>query len=302
MKEQELAIQIARCGELRVATTDSRHCCNSIVNEQSHVPDRHLPEPWFGNLSKARVLFISSNPSIDENHDDTGENFPRESWSDGDIAEWFTRRVDQSWDKVPVSFQHPDHKSFLWRCIDGQYRGAMPTGRAPQQTWNRTQGIARELLGDEADPSRNWALTEVVHCKSRDARGVSEAVTMRTSKWLNPILDLAEDASLLVLAGSKVRDGWARTGLGVSTEFGREVTGKDKKSQVKRALQNSLIWETGRRRRVVTYMKQPSMSNRFATWYGSEVTGLFGRIARGESEVPQSTTLLHSIIRETAGF
>ena len=297
MSARKIAVSIARCDELDFAKVDSSHPCSSVVREQDEVPDRHLPEPWFGNLEKAKILFISSNPSIDLNHGSTGENYPRASWSDEKIGEWFVRRVDQTWDEVPVSFKHPIHRSFLWRCIDGEYRGANPSGRTPQQSWNRTQGIAEELLGDVADPSENWALTEVVHCKSRDARGVAKALPMCTAKWLDPIMQAATDSNLVVLAGREVRDGWARTVSEVPADFGKEI-GKDiKNAQLVRALNNSFIATLGHRR-LVTYMRQPTVSNKFSTWYGPEVTQLFSDVAQKVVTVPETTLELHQLIRD----
>lgn len=276
---------------------DGSHPCSSVVREQDHVPDRHLPEPWFGNLANAKVLFVSSNPSIDLNHGVTGENYPRASWSDNEIGEWFVRRVDQTWDDVPVSFNHPVHKSFLWRCIDGQYRGANPSGRTPQHSWNRTQGIAEELLGSTADPSQNWALTEVVHCKSRDARGVSKALPMCTSKWLNPILQTAINSNVMVLAGREVRDGWARMVSETPKYFGKEIRKDVEGAQLERALNNSFIATFGHRR-LVTYMRQPSVANKFGTWYGPEVTHLFAEIAQKVIPVPATTIDLHKLMRD----
>jgi hypothetical protein len=297
MSERKIAVSIARCEELEFAKTDDSHPCSSVVREQDNTSDRHLPEPWFGNLENSKVLFISSNPSIDLNPGMTGENYPRASWSDEDIAEWFIRRVDQTWNMVPVSFRHPVHKSFLWRCIDGQYRGANPSGRTPQQSWNRTHGVAVELLGPIADPSQNWALTEVVHCKSRDAQGVSKALPMCTTKWLSPILQTAKNANVMVLAGREVRDGWARMISDVPKDFGIEVKKDVDDAQLMRALNNSFVSTFGHRR-LVTYMRQPSVANKFTTWYGPEITHLFAEIAQQVIPVPQTTFDLHQLMRD----
>ncbi|NBO56588.1 MAG: hypothetical protein EBU84_18800, partial [Actinobacteria bacterium] len=231
MSERQLAVQIARCSELQLALNDKTHPCRDVVMEQSELADRHIPEPWFGNLAEAQILFVSSNPSIDTNSGETCENYPRQSWADDEIADWFTRRVDQDWDLVPVSFKHSTHKSFLWRCIDGKYRGASSSGRSPQPTWNRTQKMAEEILGDIASPVRNWALTEVVHCKSQMAAGVVGAVGVCSTKWMGPIMKTAASANVVVLCGREVRDGFAKSYLRSDAQFGREVDGNSSAQQ-----------------------------------------------------------------------
>lgn len=65
--------------------------CSKIVAVQD-VPlrEQQVPEPWTGHLDRARLVFISSNPSIDPR-----EAYPR--WGGDDIAEsvrYFTDRFD----------------------------------------------------------------------------------------------------------------------------------------------------------------------------------------------------------------
>src|SRR5690349_1935417 len=73
----ELLVEIARCFKAQtcLAAESSRHACNQIVTLQwSHRPlterldrwrnEHHMPEPWYGHLEWAPILFLSSNPSI----------------------------------------------------------------------------------------------------------------------------------------------------------------------------------------------------------------------------------------------
>ena len=292
--ERALAIAIARCSNVNRAIGDKSHACHEVVNFQSNTPDRHIPEAWFGNLSGAKVLLISSNPSIDLSEDETTENYPRGRWSDDEIAEWITRRADQSWSDVPVTFKKSGKKDFLWRCIDGEYRGAGPSN-SPQTTWNKTHRRVVELLGDEADPSKNYALTEVVHCKSTGEHGVASAAPVCSQTWLTRIMSIAENASVVILCGSKVLDFWARSGLRLDKEYGR-----GKKGGVNPALRTTrdiFVSEFSGLNRAFLYMGQPAYSSSLSNLYGPQVVAALGTIARGEAPVPEDTQQLQSFLR-----
>ena len=295
-REKELAIAIARCSNVDRAMGDDSHACHEVVNFQRDTPDRHIPEAWFGNLSGAKVLLISSNPSIDLSENETVENYPRGRWSDDEIAEWITRRTDQSWSDVPVTFKKSDKKDFLWRCIDGEYRGAGPSN-SPQTTWNKTHRRVMELLGEEADPSRNYALTEVVHCKSTGEQGVASAAPVCSQTWLTRIMSIAENASVIILCGSKVLDFWARSGLRLDKNYGR-----GKKGGVDPEVRSSrdvFVSEISGKHRVFLFMGQPAYSSSLTNLYGPQVVAALGKIARGEVLVPNDTRQLQTFLRES---
>ena len=55
---------------------DASHPCYKIVaNQEGDINSFSLPEPWNGDIINAKILFISSNPSIDEE-----EEFPTFLW------------------------------------------------------------------------------------------------------------------------------------------------------------------------------------------------------------------------------
>jgi hypothetical protein len=296
-KERRLAIEIARCSQVAVAEGDSSHPCSKVVNFQKDFSDRHVPEAWFGNLANAHVLFVSSNPSIDMNVDETGENYPRAGWTNEKIGEWMTRRVDPSWDQVPVTFGHSTHKNFLWRCIDGEYRGAKPTGMSPQQTWNSIHLRAKELLGVKTDPSKNYALTELVHCKSTNAHGVPEAMSECTKNWLDPIFEIAENVNLIILTGSHVRP-WCREKF--AGEVPKDIGARVSVGGLSVAKRDSFVsQQIGGVNRVFCFLPHPGSSEpggkSFGVRFGVEATQALGKIARGERAIPQSTKDLHNL-------
>src|SRR5690242_12696359 len=60
---------IARCPNVdRCLGGDASHPCNRIVLSQhaATMADFQLPEPWRGQIDKARIVFVGSNPSIGE--------------------------------------------------------------------------------------------------------------------------------------------------------------------------------------------------------------------------------------------
>ena len=62
---REVFASITHCPNIALALMESSHPCSAIVRSQ-HVPENEfqLPEPWRGQIDKARILFVGSNPSI----------------------------------------------------------------------------------------------------------------------------------------------------------------------------------------------------------------------------------------------
>ena len=109
---------------------------------------------------------MSSNPSISEparQTADAAEPFPTASSPDDEIVEFIGRRFDQG--VRPAPWVRRD-RSLL---RNGQY------APKPTRFWASIRARARELLGDSADPARDYVMTEVVHCKSRHEVGVAAA-------------------------------------------------------------------------------------------------------------------------------
>jgi hypothetical protein len=63
--ERAVLLRVARCPLIAEALTDVTHRCHQVVATQAGPePDRQVPEAWAGNMREARVVFLSSNPSI----------------------------------------------------------------------------------------------------------------------------------------------------------------------------------------------------------------------------------------------
>lgn len=119
-----------------------------IVQHQINlgIKDMHLPEPWNGHISDAKILFISSNPSIDPK-----EDFPTKNWSKTDVVNFFDNRFVNS-AKGSVSK--------FWKGI------------AKYTSWiypEDTKEMSKLAILD-----KYVAMTEVVHCKSKNEIGIKK--------------------------------------------------------------------------------------------------------------------------------
>src|SRR5262249_50065955 len=94
----------------------------------------------------------------------------------------------------------------LWVTADDRLRvepGA--PRRRPTKYWQKVRKHAQLLLGDGAIAGRDYALTEVVHCRSADEEGVQAALEPCVERYLSKVLALSP-ATLIVVFGTVARD------------------------------------------------------------------------------------------------
>jgi len=189
--ERGLLLQIARCPLITEAVTSAGHCCHQVVGAQTFPePERQVPEGWAGNLGGARVLFVSSNPSISlptSGQPKAVEPYPKAADSNDYIARFLGRRFDPAVRPLPYV---KDSRALM---RNGEY--AQPTA-----FWREIQARAEELLPGAADPARNYVMTEVVHCKSRGNAGAAEAAETCAGRYLHDIAGLTA-APIVVVMG-----------------------------------------------------------------------------------------------------
>ena len=199
-ESRDLLLRITRCPNLAAARKDALHPCSTIVSLQSG-DEYHVPEPWCGHIDTAPILFVSSNPSISE-----VERFPTPSWSPEDTADFFERRFD----------------------VDAGH--ITPEAYNAVRFWSSVRARAREILGRDATPGIDFALTEVVHCKSRHENGVAAAMGTCAERWLYPVLAQSE-ARVVVLLGKLAQEACSKIwGLDVSqsAHFGVDLGGRER--------------------------------------------------------------------------
>jgi hypothetical protein len=293
--EENLAGRISSCPSVQIAINNKNHPCHKVVNEQTKLIDieikRQRPEPWMGGLAKANLLFVSSNPSINEDPYPLGEVFPTYEWTESESAEFFTKRCDPNEKDVKVTFGKQGHPNFLTLCYDGQYRSGVANPRRPQPTWKNTHDRAVELIGTNAHPHHDYAITEIVHCKSKDAKGVAESSQYCIDQWMEPIFQISP-APVVILLGSKVRDFYAIPQLGAVDEFG-SFQGYGKLSQKERSLRDIFVSTTGGKERVFVFNWHPTFAGLriFRKVYGDQVVNWLTDVINEKQKVPQKKDL-----------
>lgn len=305
MKSLKLATSICSCPEVNAALGNKSHPCHRVVSVQEEMVAtdaqmRQRPEPWIGNIETARVLFLSSNPGLsDDPNIAEREDFPTYKVSDDAAGNFFVNRFNQANTPVHATFNHPTEPNFLVRCVDGNYRSGMKQQKRPQATWQGIHDHAMAILGDECDPNKDYALTEIVHCKSKMAAGVEEASSHCVDKWLLPIFELSQ-AKIVFVMGSKVRDFFAIPLLEFSENFGSDKNKVYKSlSQRDRALRDIQISDFGGTKRLYVYCFHPTHAispNTIEAMFGAQMLNWLRSLSSGQAQIPQTAEELTKLI------
>ncbi len=96
----DLLHEIAHCPNIQqwFTSPQSSNPCSRIIsvqhaNHPTTLTQHQVPEPWSGDIQHAPILFLSSNPSIDDNPSiEEREEFPLWSWPDEWIEDFFAHR------------------------------------------------------------------------------------------------------------------------------------------------------------------------------------------------------------------
>jgi uracil-DNA glycosylase len=156
--------------------------CATIVRSQ-HVSDDdfQLPEPWRGQIDKARILFLGSNPSIGD-----------------DRYALQTSIRAQVWESQQLAFGGGSRPYI----IDG-IRTTKPNGSPDRvvRYWSSIRARARELI-PAAVPGEDYAISEIVHCKSRGEDGVAKAAQTCYGMHMAAVFSVA--AAKIIIALGKI--------------------------------------------------------------------------------------------------
>jgi uracil-DNA glycosylase len=190
----------------RCLAGDTRHPCSRIALSQ-HADKAHfqLPEPWRGQIDTTRILFVGSNPSIGD------DRYALESSPE-----------QQIWESQHLAFGGGSRPYIL----DG-VRKTKPDGSPDEvvRYWSSIRARARELLPD-ALPGEDYAITEVVHCKSEHEVGVHEAAQTCYDMHMKSVF-AASRAEVVVVLGKVAREMLLGAGGGLpSAPVEMELGGK----------------------------------------------------------------------------
>ncbi|MCH7745362.1 MAG: hypothetical protein IIC84_04730, partial [Chloroflexi bacterium] len=129
-----------------------------------------MPEPYMGNLRGAPILFLGSNPSIGYDHE-----YPSAVAKDDEIDDFFTNHFEggqKEWTQ------------------EGSYVNRLDGNRAWVPYWAEVKKRAMELLErDDVRPGVDYALSEVVHCKSKGQVGVSKDLDECSTRYLMSLVE-----------------------------------------------------------------------------------------------------------------
>lgn len=153
---REVFDSIAYCKNVAACQQgDESHPCSKIVRSQ-RVPDDdfQLPEPWRGQIDRARILFVGSNPSIGD------DRYALQSSPEAQV-----------WDSQQRAFGGGS-RPYIIDGIRTTKANGMPDRVV--RYWSSIRARARELIPG-AVPGKDYATSEIVHCKSKGEEGVADA-------------------------------------------------------------------------------------------------------------------------------
>jgi hypothetical protein len=185
---------ITRCPEVLAVwnNPDGQHPCRDVVRSQDAVgpgASFQVPEPWAGHIDRAPLLFMSSNPSISRLE-------PYPEWD----AEWDADRTAQFF--IERFGPGPTQaKNGVYYALKEPGRGNSQHSARPVPFWNICKRNAEWLYDRRVTPGADYAMTEVVHCKSRSEVGVSAARDHCMYQWFDRILQISSAAVIVVLGG-----------------------------------------------------------------------------------------------------
>jgi hypothetical protein len=232
----ELANEIAHCPAMVQCLKGHSHFCSTVVLEQwpdanavekrlYRWPFQHLvPEPWTGHLQTAPLLFVASNPAggAVTDADPPFPPVPNELSNDvplTDKAAHPSLRHPHSgpkfwWEREAI-FDYYDSLFDLWVDEDDRLRGK--PGASPRWSpyWHGARELAEKLFGHSVTPGLHYALTEVVHCRSMDEKGVKKALETCTELYLARLLKLSPARTIVVFgvqANAVMRDRYPDSG------------------------------------------------------------------------------------------
>lgn len=208
---QAVFLSVARCPNVTLCIeSDAPHPCREIVDHQMReqrvqsYDNFQVPEPWVGELDVAPILFISSNPSIGEDRHAVGGSSDETLWDSHHFAFGGGRR------------------RYILDGINSTTTAGDKLKKVPY--WASVRARARELIPN-AVPGRDYALTEVVHCKSTDEIGVASAAAECSKMHFERILG-SSPARVLIVLGKVARECLRPDSPGSSGMEEREIGGR----------------------------------------------------------------------------
>ena len=162
---------------------------NNYENDCSNFKDNfQIPEPWSGHIDTAPLLFLGSNPNIDAGSKDY-PRFKESCCSNSNNSEQNIEKLMNFYNERFNKVKNDTEKN-IWNPY-----------------WKRVDRMASWLYGKEVISGCDYALSEVVHCKSKVEGGVGKALKECSKKYLKRLLDIRiSPAKVVVVLGTKTKD------------------------------------------------------------------------------------------------
>jgi hypothetical protein len=166
--------------------------CKEIIGIQG-IEDKldfQLPEAWNGDLENKEIVFISSNPSIDNE-----EEYPTGKWREEDVIDFFNNRFNGKWTKNNKTLKK-----------DGTF--------ALKQVnfWNRIENRLNDIyrisgINKINKIGKDFAIFEIVRCKSIGENGITPNIIGQCANlYLEKTLKAAKSLKILIVVGSVARN------------------------------------------------------------------------------------------------
>ena len=232
----DLLVAICRCPimEAHLEGRGGDEGCGDIVLHQwAQVPseesrrgrwhrEHHVPVPWVGHLESAPILFISSNPNLSARDIRKAEKV--KILEPEPLPELREKRVEDHpslrkpfraakwyWEPDEMIDLHEDNFE-VWVKDDGVTPLSGSSGRRPKVPyWEFAHDQSQHLIcGRPVRPGHDYALTEVVHCKSAAEHGVKSALEPCVDRYLGAVVGHSP-ARVVVVVGEKAAQAVSRT-------------------------------------------------------------------------------------------
>lgn len=153
-----------------------------------------IPEPWNGHLATAPILFVGQNPSADAEELYPTARDLQDSGAGMELPQFFTERFGLGSDARIVGGTRV-------RRRDGKPSSANPF-------LGHVLKLASRILGRQAVPGEDYAITEAVRCKAARATGVEQALE-NCARFLPTTMELSS-ARVVIFLGSLARQAFER--------------------------------------------------------------------------------------------
>ena len=174
--------------------------CNALYNSQhcASIADFQIPEPWNGDIENAPILFVGLNPGfLDvELYPKLGNPYWLQAnggFDEAKVEDFFEHRFNSAHQYV----QYPNKT----KITSGGYK--LLRGRT---FWGYVKSIADKVLNRASTPGTDFAITEIVHCKSRNTSCIhSKCYDVCFDQHFKHILSIAQNLQFMVVLGSATK-------------------------------------------------------------------------------------------------